>query len=145
MQHQGWVVEQVLRHREQRLPLIESDCVIVDLLDGPVRIELGAQFGVALVVLLTGVVVDDLETLEQANNRGSQLLVEKARQVPDDMVCGQLVAIRPFDALFERQGPDRQVVVRLPLLQQPGTRDIVGPGAGQIVTDLPADVGVKYP
>jgi len=58
------------------------------------------------------------------------------------MVGIQFVAIRPLDPLLDRQGPGLEIVARLPLLQQPGTGDVVGTGTGQglaLVRTLVAD------
>ena len=140
MQDRGGVVEQALRHGQHRLPAVQPDGVTVHLFDGAVGPELGAHHRLAGGVLLARVVGDHQEGAEQADDRGAGLLVEPAREVPDDMIGSELIAVRPFDPLLQVERPGLEVVARRPFLEQPGAGDVIGAGAGQEIADLADDI-----
>ena len=138
-------MEEPLGDGDLRRPAVEAHGEVVDLLDGVRVPEARRLLGVALVVLLPGVVLLEDEPLHQAEHRGAGLRVEHALDVPDGVVRRELPAAVPLDVLAEAERPGLEIRARLPLLAEHGPRDVVGAGHRQVVADLADRVRPLHP
>jgi len=117
--------------------------MVVDLFDRPFA-HLNAHLGIAVVILLTGVIFLG-HRREQALIGGAGLRIEPAGNGKDDVVGVEVVAIVPLDPLTEIEGPRRQIVGRLPAFGQVGTGDVVWPGIGQKLAEMPGNIRLFHP
>ena len=136
VEDQQRIVKELLRHGELRGLAVELHRERIDFLNGVGVPELRGLLGVALVVLLAGLVFLEQEALHEAEHRGAGLGIEHPLEVPDDVVGRELPAVVPLDVAAQPQGPRLQVRARLPLLDERGPRDVVDTGGRQIVEDL---------
>ena len=111
----------------------------VDALDG-VRVPYAGVLGPGRVLLLRQHVA-----LHQTDDRRTGLGVEDVTQVPDGVVGGERAAAPPAHVLADMQRPGPQVVARFPTFQQERAGQVVVAGAGQVLADLAAQVGLRVP
>ena len=100
--------------------------------------------GLTLLVLLAGVGRGDHGT-EQADVRRPGVGIEPAREVMHDVISVELVAVVPFHAFAQVEGPGFQIVRSGPLLAQERPRDVIWSRDHQVLAELPCDVGLFRP
>lgn len=127
MHDQRWIVGQAGNQRNVGLRQIEPDGKVVDTLDAAVDRFLGG-----------GV---DQRPHALGDRIAGNARIAPARQVVDDVVGVEGVAVRPGDALADMQRQHAGVVTGLPALEQPRLEGEIAIPAHQIFVALAGDVG----
>ena len=130
----GGVVVEILRHGQGGLFQVELDGVIVDHFDG---------VGDALLGLAVGAGLD--HGAEEAEVRGTGLGIEPAVDRVGNVGGGELVTVGPGHVVPQMKHPGLEIVRCFPTLGEIGNRDVVRPGAGQMLHDESRDIGFLGP
>ncbi len=145
IEHQEWIVEEMLRHRHLGFLEIEDQGLGILDLDRVGIPQFGRHHRIALVVLGAGVDFLQHIALHQADDGGADFRIEAVLDVPGGMLGGEVLALVPLGVLLDAQGPGLEVFRGLPLLAEMRAGHVVDAGAGEIAADLPHHVRSRRP
>jgi hypothetical protein len=115
---------------------MEADGEVVDDLDRTLA-QLPRRLRRAVAVLPAGVdILDERGDRREADIGGADGGVGPALDVPLDVLGDEVVAIVPFDAGAEVEGPGAQIVRGFPALGQHRPGDVVDPGHRHVLDDV---------
>ena len=113
--------------------------MVVDLFDSVGIPEDLGHLGIALFVLLAGILFLEQVGLHQADRGGARRRIEDVLEVPDDIVGHEGTAVVPFDVIAKLQGPGLEIIRGFPALEQDRPRDRILGRAGERFARLRGD------
>ena len=138
-------MKQMFRHGDLGVFAIKPDGVIIEFFDGIRVPDPGRHDRIAYVIKAIRRDLFEHIALHQSEDGRAHVGIKPASHIPYRMVGDERLTGAPSHVWAKAERPGLQVVTCLPSFEQPGAGNVVGTGTGQVIVDLPDEIGVVNP